>query len=193
MSASAANPRAVRTPPLTAHSRPDTMPASGDPRYVVSLNPDHDLPVGLRLPPERTPEEVQAAGDTAERVVPVASRLVSLVRDDGHVYEITALLRALKGVELEALAVTLAAMVDPDRTVPDLLSWVTFDEHGNPVAPPVAAQTEPGPGDQWTRPCGTHAAYNRHKLRGEHPCPACFEAERAYRRERKRAQRATRA
>ena len=34
------------------------------------------------------------------------------------------------------------------------------------------------------RPCGTHAAYLRHKARGEYPCQPCVDAEREHQRER---------
>lgn len=33
-------------------------------------------------------------------------------------------------------------------------------------------------------PCGTHAAYERHKRRSEEPCPACVAGEREYQRAR---------
>jgi len=46
------------------------------------------------------------------------------------------------------------------------------------------------PGPQEPLPCGTHAAYNRHRKRGEDPCEACVVAERDYQRTRKRASRA---
>lgn len=39
------------------------------------------------------------------------------------------------------------------------------------------------------RPCGTHSAFNRHRDRGEEPCPDCWEAERTYQRDAKRRQR----
>ena len=42
--------------------------------------------------------------------------------------------------------------------------------------PPLA------PGER--RPCGTHAAYSRHKAHGEEPCGDCRTAERSYQRER---------
>lgn len=32
------------------------------------------------------------------------------------------------------------------------------------------------------KPCGTHAAYARHRARGEEPCQPCREAERSYQR-----------
>jgi hypothetical protein len=40
------------------------------------------------------------------------------------------------------------------------------------------------------QPCGTHAAYVRHRAHGEPPDLACAEAERAYQRNRKRRFRA---
>lgn len=178
---------------ILAHSRPDTMRTPD--RTGVHLNPCRELPPNLRLPPERPSEEARRAGDTGERMVHVAGRLISLVRDEGHVYEITAALRALKAGELEALAVTLAAMVDPDKTPRELLAWVTWDEHGNPMPPPVEP-AQPTPAERWTQPCGTHAAFNRHIKRGERPCEACLAGEREYqngRPRRVRGKRPTRA
>jgi len=43
------------------------------------------------------------------------------------------------------------------------------------------------------RPCGTHAAFNRHRVAGEEPCPACWMAEREYQTARGRRRRAARA
>lgn len=42
------------------------------------------------------------------------------------------------------------------------------------------------------RPCGTHAAFNRHRVAGEEPCPACWMAEREYQTTRGRRRRAAR-
>jgi hypothetical protein len=39
-------------------------------------------------------------------------------------------------------------------------------------------------------PCGSHAAFVRHKAAGEDPCDACWVAERKYHRDYKRARRA---
>lgn len=36
-------------------------------------------------------------------------------------------------------------------------------------------------------PCGTYAAYNRHRRRGEHPDDACREAQRVYKRQNRAA------
>lgn len=46
-----------------------------------------------------------------------------------------------------------------------------------PPRPPRPRRAEP-------QPCGTHAAYNRHKAAGEDPCFPCALAERLYQRSR---------
>lgn len=71
-----------------------------------------------------TPESL---GDLAESLVPVATQLVGAVHDDGA----GAVARVLCGIHpdhLPALAVVLAACVDPDSTLDELLGWVTWDE-----------------------------------------------------------------
>lgn len=52
----------------------------------------------------------------------------------------------------------------------------------------LAQETKAKPARQ-LQPCGSHAAYERHRSRGEYPCPPCREAERLYqaRRYRRRA------
>lgn len=58
---------------------------------------------------------------------------------------------------------------------------------------PLSAPTPPRPvraAPQEPLPCGTHAAFNRHRKRGETPCGPCVVAERDYQRARKRASRA---
>lgn len=124
-------------------------------------------------------------GDLAERLVPVAADLVLRVRDEGR-DSIGHLLITLTPEERWALPVVLAAMVPPDLPVGDLLAWVTWDEHGHPLDSTVprlpARQSERG-----LQPCGTHAAFARHKTHGEPPCAACIKAERAYHARRRRA------
>lgn len=44
------------------------------------------------------------------------------------------------------------------------------------------------PGRQ-KQPCGTHAAYERHRAQGEYPCPECRDAERRFQAERYRKRR----
>lgn len=41
------------------------------------------------------------------------------------------------------------------------------------------------------RPCGTHAAFNRHKARLEEPCTDCVQGERIYQADKARARRAS--
>lgn len=59
--------------------------------------------------------------------MPVAARLVGAVHDDG----IVGVAKTLGDVSPEhypALAVILAAMVDPDKTPSELLAWVHWDD-----------------------------------------------------------------
>lgn len=73
-------------------------------------------------------------GDLVESLLPEAAGLVVAVREEAQ-EQIADRLQGLGRHELEALAVVLAALVDPDRTVKDALGWVDFDEHGQPLAP----------------------------------------------------------
>lgn len=74
-------------------------------------------------------------GDLAERLLPVAARLACVVHGEGGATDVAHILRQLDVAELEALAVILAGLVDPERSVDDALGWVTWDEHGNPIQP----------------------------------------------------------
>jgi hypothetical protein len=68
-------------------------------------------------------------GDFVEALMPVAAGLAMAVREE-TAFEIKARLHELGRHELEAVAVVLAAMVDPDRPLSQALGWVDFDEHG---------------------------------------------------------------
>jgi len=85
-----------------------------------------------------TPEQ---RGDMVEVLMPEAAGLVIDVHE-GTADEIKTRLAGLDRHELEALAVVLAAIVDPDRTMKDALAWVTFDEYGNRVAPSQTTRSE---------------------------------------------------
>lgn len=74
----------------------------------------------------------ESPADQAERMVPVAAALVGAVHDGGP-GEVAALLAGIPAHDRDALAVVLAAMVNPDRTVTELLAWVTWDENGRPL------------------------------------------------------------
>lgn len=131
----------------------------------------------------------ETSGELAERLVPIATDLVMRVHDEGR-DSIARLLESLADVERCALLVVLAAMVPTDAPVADLLAWVTWDEYGRPLpgrrVPPAGHDLRV----REVRPCGTHAAYVRHKSRHEVPCTVCADAERAYQRARARRRRA---
>lgn len=76
--------------------------------------------------------DAAARGDLAEALVREAAFLAMAVRDRDPA-DIATRLAGLTRHELEALAVVLAAMVDPDRTMHDALGWIDFDEHGQPL------------------------------------------------------------
>ncbi|MFI7096778.1 hypothetical protein [Streptomyces lydicus] len=71
-------------------------------------------------------------GDLVQALLPEAAGLVTAVREESQ-EEIAARLRGLSPYELEVVAVVLAAMVDPDRSLGEAFSWVTFDEYGEPL------------------------------------------------------------
>lgn len=108
-------------------------------------------------------------------LIAAAMRLVGAVRDEGR-DEVNAV---MAGVDLRGLCVTLAAMVPDDRTPSELLEWNDL-----PKKPRSHHAEVPGP--RLPQPCGTHAAFVRHKARGETVDPECVSAERKYQRERVR-------
>lgn len=77
-----------------------------------------------------TPEE---RGDLAERLLPVAAKLVCIVHGDGGPRDIHQAVARLTSDERDALLVVMAGLVDPDAPVDDVLGYVTWDEHGNPA------------------------------------------------------------
>jgi hypothetical protein len=89
----------------------------------------------------------------------------------------------LDRADTAALCLVLAAMVDDDRSVKQLLRDVGGLLRW--LHRPRILRERP------LRPCGTHAAWERHKRRGEEPCLPCAEAERAYQRARSRDRRRT--
>ncbi|MEZ7005609.1 hypothetical protein [Streptomyces sp. AD55] len=77
---------------------------------------------------------VEERGDLAEALLPEAAGLVVDVHE-GAPEEVEARLSRLGRHELEALAVVLAGIVDPDRSLKAALGWVTFDEYGERLFP----------------------------------------------------------
>lgn len=66
-------------------------------------------------------------GELAERLLPVAARLICLVQDGGGPRDIEQDLARLDGPALAALPVILAALADPDRQIADALAWITWE------------------------------------------------------------------
>lgn len=94
-----------------------------------------------------------------ERLMPIAYELATKAQT-GTRQDVDAILNKLTTSERDALTIILARMIQ------------------------VGADT-----NRRLRPCGTHAAYIRHKNNDEPIDPWCLHAERAYQRSRKRAQR----
>ncbi|MEV0996918.1 hypothetical protein [Nonomuraea sp. NPDC050202] len=103
----------------------------------------------------------------AQRLVEFACELACTVRDDGPAAA-AALLATLTPEDRATLPIVMAAMIPVELPPAVLLAWHT----GTPT------------NRQGLQPCGTHAAYNRHKDRGEEPCDACVIGEQIYHRQR---------
>lgn len=82
-----------------------------------------------------TRNTAEQRGDLAEEMLPVAVRLACLVRGDGGPQDIQSELAALDAQQKDALIVVLAGLVDPDRPIGSALSWLDFDENGEPIVP----------------------------------------------------------
>lgn len=142
-------------------------------------------------------------GELAQQMVAKACELACLVRDCDQA-EIGEFLTTMTGgqkipEEVTALLVVAAAMIPLDQTAQDLLSWVTWDEYGNPL--PGVPRDAPRPRrleapdlswepERELKPCGTYAARSRHHDHGEEIDPGCEAAAREYWTGRKRAQKA---
>jgi hypothetical protein len=101
--------------------------------------------------------------------VELAPEVICAVRDCDRP-TISRLLDPLDRQQLYALVVVLAAAFDPDNTrFRTAVAW----------ADPDPADPHPN-GAVATQPCGTHAAFIRHKKRGEEPDRHCVEGERVY-------------
>jgi len=124
-------------------------------------------------------------GDFAERMVEEALALAVVVRTEGAEgigQHIDGLRLDTDPEKLRGLLVALAAMVDVDRSPQRLLSWVTWDEAGEPLPVPCEAPTP-----------ASHAGFVWHTAKGgldaAHACGPCEAAERLYQRERKSSRR----
>jgi hypothetical protein len=83
----------------------------------------------------------QQRGDLAEAMLPEAAGLVVDVHE-GSADDIRVRLSRLTRHELEAVAVILGALADPERGIREALSWVDFDEDGNRLHPSDLTKSE---------------------------------------------------
>lgn len=128
---------------------------------------------------QRTIEEVQAA--RALRAVGHAGAVICAVHDVDH-DEIAHIINPLTRDELIALTVVLAAAISPDARLTSALSWASPTAAADLVKHQQTARM--------LQPCGTHAAFNRHRAAGQEPCDDCWAAERIYQTARNRKRRA---
>ncbi|MDG3012476.1 hypothetical protein G4X40_20255 [Rhodococcus sp. D2-41] len=88
--------------------------------------------------------------DRIARIDQTAVALVGAVRDRDPA-EVRQLVAGLDPVDLAALAISLAAMVDPDRTVGQLLDWIEPDHpHDEDELRLAHAAYARGDRDSWT-------------------------------------------
>jgi hypothetical protein len=75
-----------------------------------------------------------------------------------------------------------------DMSAADMLAWVRWDQHLQPLDGPVREVPVPGRYRRFDQlqPCGTYAAFRRHEDRGELIDDACWAAARVYWAGRKR-------
>jgi len=100
-----------------------------------------------------------------DALVPLAAELVGTVRDYGP-DDVTAVLARVPDGRYDALAVVLAAMVDPDASQTELLAWTDWSP------PPVIGQPLP-------REHGSERGYQQHRARRDMPaCEPCKAAHR---------------
>ena len=119
----------------------------------------------------------------ADALVPIAAELIGCVRDCGP-DDVAAVLARVPDGRHDALAVVLAAMVDPDATTRELLAWTT--------AGPVQSRGELPPRENWggrpaaPREHGSEKGYQQHRHRRDMPaCQPCLAAHSQHTRETK--------
>lgn len=115
-----------------------------------------------------------------------ALELVGIIRDYGPDMISDYLRREEK--RLNRIVVALAAMVPDDKTAAELLAWIDPEQMKRNARTRAreerrrrAAERAGAPVPKPTPlPCGSHAAFNRHKAKGEQPCELCQAGERIY-------------
>jgi hypothetical protein len=110
-----------------------------------------------------------------DTLVPIAAQLIGTVRDYGPA-DVAAVLARVPDGRFDALAVVLAAMVDPDVRPSELLAWTT----AGPVQSREEWYSHPLP-----REHGSERGYKQHLRAGESACEDCLrghrEANKVYR------------
>ena len=97
--------------------------------------------------------------DEASALVPIATELIGCVRDFDPADSAAVLARVPDG-QMGALAIVLAAMVDPDATPAELLAWTDW-------TPPARV------GHPLPREHGSERGYQQHRSRREPFCAPC--------------------
>ncbi len=132
-----------------------------------------------------TPELARRRGDLAEWAVGVAAELGRMVREEDS----DAIGGYLRGLPLDeehivALLIVQAGMAAVDRmSLQDMLGWVTWDERGRPLGTEPYRRPRPSgvkPEPRQLEPCGTYAAWRRHKKNNEPIDQACAAASSAF-------------
>lgn len=121
----------------------------------------------------------------------LACQLTAAVHEFGP-DDVGRILGGLTRTQLNALAVTLAAMVPIEHSPGELLAWndAKFSRDSPSARAARGLQVVPAsPATRTLAPHGTHAAFNRHRKRQEEPCDACWLGERRYQRDRGRERR----
>lgn len=125
-----------------------------------------------------------------EMALPAILELIGAVRS-GDVHEVKT---AVDLLDLPAAVVLLAGMVNDSCTAGDLPAWT---DQLTPLGPLLLVPRPPVSYEPLLRasrglvPCGSHAAFNRHRSHRETPCEPCAAAETAYQAARQIRRRAT--
>ncbi len=115
--------------------------------------------------------------DIADQLAEVALDLAVRIRDEDPAANARWLRARLPNPDdWFQLAFVLAAAIPDDRPWHELTAWV-----GEPPKP--ATDMHDRLDRPALRPCGTRAAYRRHRRRGEEPCQPCKDAAAEYRRD----------
>ncbi len=105
--------------------------------------------------------------DNDDALLALGLQIAARLRDEDRA-DVRDSLNQLRESALRDLVICLAACVDVDQPPSVLLAWA-----GGTVPKPTRMR-KPSNGTE-LRPCGTVAAYYRHRRRGEDPCPVCKE------------------